>query len=303
MIRIGIVGLDSTHAVDFTRIINADAPAPARIVAACAGEPTDFPLSVSRRPNIERSLREELGIPILPSAADLLEHVDAVMVLSCDGRCHRREISPLLSAGKPLFVDKPFCADWREAVDVLRAARSAGTPCFSASALRYRAGLDLAKTLLRERPARIVCAVPRLHEPGHPDLSWYGIHGVEAAYALLGPGCQTVWRQPGGDEDITTGAWPDGSEVALHRSNDAAGGEFRTTVISPGGETTLRGHSYRDLLQVIVRFFETGQTPVAENEMVEVLAFIAAADASRDTHGAAIDLPRLLANSPLVSSP
>jgi hypothetical protein len=296
MIRIGIIGMDSTHAIEFTRLINAETSSSARIVGACVGCETDFPLSLNRREQIGRTLNEEFKLPVFSSAKELLDQVDSIMVLNCDGRCHRREILPLLSAKKPIFVDKPFSADWREAVEILQAARTSGTPCFSASALRYSAGLDSAKKLLTDRPARIGCSVPHRAEPGHPDLSWYGIHGVEAAYALLGVGCRTVKRNISKSEDVTTGVWADGSEVAIHRSTNDASAEFRTTVTATGGEEIIRGHNYHGLIKAIVQFFETGRTPVSEKEMIEVLAFIAAADESRDANGANIDLPQMLAS-------
>src|SRR3954465_10381634 len=102
--KIGIIGLDSTHAIEFTRRLNAPAANPqwrgARVVASCAGEPTDFPLSVSRRDRISAQLRDEWGIPLLSSSTELVKRVDALMILSCDGRCHLPEAQPLLAFGK-----------------------------------------------------------------------------------------------------------------------------------------------------------------------------------------------------------
>ncbi len=297
MIRVGIIGLDSTHAVEFTRLLNASAaPETACVVAACAGPLTDFPLSMSRRDAIERQMRDDLSIPILSSRDELLERVDAVMLLGCDGRGHRAEILAVLPTGKPIFVDKPLSADWREAVEILRAAAAAGSPCFSASALRFRPEPDLARLLARQPPVTIFAEVPHLREPGHPDLSWHGIHGVEAAFSLLGPGCQSVQRRLSVLEDVTHGFWANGSSVAISRTATAAGQEFRTTINSAGGKLTLRGHSYAGLLMAITAFFKSRAAPVSLREMVEVLAFIAAADESRAAGGAVIDLAGLLAS-------
>ena len=92
MIRIGLIGLDSTHALEFTRAFNAGIPearSPMRVVAACAGIGTDFHLSVNRRDQITRELVQDLKIPLVNSLPELAGMVDAFMILSCDGRCHR----------------------------------------------------------------------------------------------------------------------------------------------------------------------------------------------------------------------
>lgn len=288
MIRIGIVGLDSTHAVEFTRLIQSSFAAEAQVAAACPGIPTDFPLSVRRRESIAREVHAELGVPVLDSVQAVVDRVDALMLLGCDARTHVREAKPLLFARKPLFIDKPLSADWREAADLLLAARTAGTPCFSASALRYRQ-----RNPHLRRPAALTVDVPQASEPGHPDLSWHGIHGVEAGFGILGPGCRSVARTVTSDADTTTSRWPDGSTLLIRRTTADSGRAFELTAT---GQASLsaRGHDYRPLVAEIVTFFRTAVMPVSAAEMVEVLALIAAADLSRDQGGNEVDLASIL---------
>lgn len=299
VIRAGIIGLDSTHAVEFGRRLNQHPPpssrAATRVVAACRGEPTDLDLSVSRRDRIEREVREDLGIPVLASLRELVAAVDAIMILSCDGRCHRREAQAALAAGKPLFLDKPLAADWREAADLLRQARARSVPCFSASALRFRTGLADARSRLTARPLHVDVMVPKLSQPGHPDLLWHGIHGIESAYALLGPGCVSVQRHLQTDQDVTTGCWADGSTASIRRSEAAEAGTFPMRIRSGGEETRLDGFDYAPLLGAVSDFFLTRQPPVTGRETVETLAFAAASAASRRRGGAPVDLADYLA--------
>lgn len=295
MLKIGIVGLDSTHAVEFTRLIHGGvlpAGPAARVVAACAGFDTDFPLSRERRARIANEVRA-LGVPVVGSISELGAEVDAIMLLSCDGRSHRREALAVFAAGKPVFVDKPLAADWREAASILRAARGQNVPCFSASALRFRPPSALADEALA-RPLRIEAIVPARQEPGHPELCWHGIHGLEAGYARLGAGCATVRRQAG-EEDLTIGTWADGSELRVIRSTADVARTFPVRVTGPAGESTRSGVDYRPLLAAILRFFETGVAPVPVREMIEVIAFAAAADLSRDRGGEAVNLQDLIA--------
>jgi hypothetical protein len=296
MLRIGIVGLDSSHAVEFTRLLNAEtSPWDAGVVVACPGSPTDFPLSCRRAADLERQVREQ-GIPFAPSADAVAGEVDAWMLLTCDGRAHRREALPLLATRKPLFIDKPLSADWREGRAILRAAQARGTPCFSASALRFRP-MPVEARSPALRPLVVHMDVPRAAEPGHPELAWHGIHGVEAGYALLGAGCRTVTRAVGADRDVTIGRWQDGSQLVVARTDKASGRAFRLQTVLHGESVSAIGHDYRPLLAEVVRFFQTGAAPVATDEMIEVLAFLAAADASRAEGGRDIDLAALLASS------
>ena len=46
--------------------------------------------------------------------------------------------------------------------------------------------------------------------PFHPDLFYYGIHGVEALYQVMGPGCVSLSRKVEAGSDVTTCKWKDG---------------------------------------------------------------------------------------------
>jgi len=298
MLRIGIIGLDSTHAPEFTRVFNTNllgGRSLVRVVGACAGAATDFPLSITRRERITRELTQDYQIPLLDSPFALAAAVDALMILSCDGRCHRREMLEVAAAGKPIFIDKPLSADWRDAAAILQAAHHTDSPCFSASALRYRAGASPAEMPAPDRPAHLDLAVPRRQEPGHPELSWHGIHGIESAFALLGTGCLSVQRLVTAAGDVTTGTWADGSTARIRRSDDEAARNFPLHLRSAAGEKRFAGHDYAGLLQVIADFFHSGIPPLSDREMLEPLAFAAAADASRDRHGAPVALSDFLA--------
>ena len=54
-------------------------------------------------------------------------------------------------------------------------------------------------------------------EPHHPDLFWYGIHGCEILFTIMGPGCKTVTRE--GPEKVV-GVWSDGRTGTFVGSKD-----------------------------------------------------------------------------------
>src|SRR5262249_54001219 len=153
----------------------------------------DIPDSRNRLDNYTKTLREEYKVEIVDSIPDLLGKVDAVLLESVDGRPHLQQVIPVLKAGKPVFIDKPLAGSLADAVRIAELAKEHRTPCCSSSALRYYPGVQPLKTSPKVGKLR-ACSVwsPCSLEPHHPDLYWYGIHGVETLFTVMGTGCESV---------------------------------------------------------------------------------------------------------------
>src|SRR3989442_341397 len=54
------------------------------------------------------------------------------------------------------------------------------------------------------------------YQEGTPDMFFYGIHGIEALFTLMGTGCQTVSRVQADDADVLTGVWQGGRVGTYH---------------------------------------------------------------------------------------
>ncbi|MEM9660593.1 MAG: Gfo/Idh/MocA family oxidoreductase, partial [Planctomycetota bacterium] len=143
-LRIGIIGLDTSHSSAFAKIFNQGALGEAldncRVVAAVAQGSRELASSVERVPVISRQVKA-LGMEIVPSIERLLDRVDCVMLESNDGRVHLEQALPVLRRGLPLFVDKPFAASLADVVAIYEAGEQFGTPVFTSSALRYAEGV------------------------------------------------------------------------------------------------------------------------------------------------------------------
>jgi predicted dehydrogenase len=297
-IKVGIVGLDA-HAVPWTEIIHGPkAAAPIsdlRIVAAVTAHSADIPFS---KDNIEKNTARmrELGVEICDTIEQMLPKVDAVMVLSIDGRPHLQQARPVFAAKKPLFIDKPVAATLAEAIQIFREAGESGTPCFSNSSLRYSPGI--AGMTNDPGVGRVLgCDAYGNNQsilPGHPDLFYYGIHGCEILFTIMGPGCQTVSRVKGDTADLVTGTWQDG-RVGTFRGILRGQTGFGATVfgekgIAPAG----RFEGYEPLLVEIAKFFKTGQPPMTVEQTLEIYAFMEAADESLRQGGRPISILRVL---------
>jgi predicted dehydrogenase len=183
---------------------------------------------------------------------------DAVLLESVDGRPHLEQVKPVLAAKKPVFIDKPLAASYRDAKEIARLAREAGVPWFSSSSLRF---WDETKRLKAVPEAgRILGANvygPAPTESHHPDLMWYGIHAVEMLFAVMGPGCESVSRVNTEGTDIVTGKWKDGRlgvVRGIRKGKQAYGiGIFGEKAILHSED---KPSGYRPLLVEIVKFFQ-----------------------------------------------
>lgn len=293
-LRIGLIGLDSSHAVAFTKTINASNAAPelqsAKVVAAFPGGSPDLPTSADRIEGFTKQV-SDMGVEIVPSIDALLKKVDAVIMNSVDGRVHLQQATPVLEAGIPIFVDKPITASLEETKQLIALSKKTGTPFFSASTLRFcKEVIDLNK----EDVVGCVAYSPCKLDPTHPDLFWYGIHGVETLFTVMGPGCQTVQRTQADGVEIVTGVWNDGRVGTFRGIRDGSAGYGVLVFGKKDIELTKIRASYDLLVVEIVKFFNTKEPPISPDQTLEIVAFMTAADMSRDADGKAISMDSLL---------
>ena len=308
-IRIGLIGIDSSHAGTFTQLLNdptrGDHVAGARIVAAVKGGSPDIEASVTRIEKFTAELREKWKIEFVDSIEELLKRVDAVMVTSVDGRVHLAQARPVLAAGKPLFVDKPFTASVREAQEIARLARQHSTPVFSSSSLRFNEEVVAVKQDARVQP--VLGAItwgPATLEPHHPDLFWYGIHAVEMLYTFMGPGCDRVSRTSTAGADVVSCTWQDG-RIGTVRGNRNTASTYGQVIFGPKAvistpppdavtTAAAKRSSYYGLIAAVVEFFRSGKSPVPLEETIEIMAFMEAADVSKSRNGAPVAIAEVL---------
>ncbi len=292
--RIGIIGLDTSHSPAFTKMFNA-AQQDSRlngykVVAAYPQGSKDIASSIKRIPEYTAQVKE-MGVEIVDSIGQLLEKSDVVLLETNDGRPHLEQALQVLKAGKKMFVDKPVTASLHDAIALFESAEEYQTAIFSSSSLRY---LKKAQEVRYEQIAGEVTGAmtfsPASLEEHHPDLFWYGIHGVEILFTVMGTGCKRVQRFATPDTDIVVGTWSDGRLGTFRGSrtgkHDYGGVAFGTKdTINLG---TYEG--YEPLAYKIAEFFESGKPPVAPKETLEIYAFMEAADESKRQDGSEISL-------------
>ena len=295
--RVGIIGLDTSHVVAFTQVLNDKAAQPdvagCRVVAAFPKGSPDIESSTSRVPEYTQKL-QEMGVEIVDSLDALLPKVDVVLLETNDGRPHREQVLPVLKAGKPVFVDKPLAGSLADAIAIFDLAREYRVPLFSSSSLRYSPG---AQALRQGKIGEIIgCDAysPCSLEKTHPDLFWYGIHGVESLFTVMGAGCEQVTRISTPGCDVAAGVWQ-GGRIGTFRGVRAGQSGYGGTAFGTKGIEPIGPYGgYRPLLVEIVKFFRTGIAPVSPEETLEIYAFMEAADESQRQGGKPVTLKSVL---------
>lgn len=298
-IKVGIIGLDTSHSPAFTKIINDPESSPDvsgfRVVSAYPYGSRTIESSYKRIPQYTEDV-QKLGVKIADSLDTLIEASDVILLETNDGHPHLKQARAVIKAGKPLFVDKPVAASLKDVITIYREAAENRVPVFSASSLRYIKGANEARNA-QEAVMGADAWSPAHIEPTHPDLFWYGIHGVEMLFTVLGKGCEKVTRFHNADTDVVVGTWS-GGRMGVFRGG-------RSYRIGYGGTAFLQNETkalgpyegYRPLVVEVLNFFKTGQSPVAADETIEIYAFMEAAEESKRRGGAEVHLQEVIQKS------
>ncbi len=291
-LRLGIIGTDTSHATEFTKILN-DSSSPehvpgARVVAAFKGGSKDLPDSYKRVDKFAEELRTRWYVEFVPDIPSLCAKVDGVMLESVDGRQHLEQVKQALACGKPIWIDKPLASSLEDAREIERAAKEGRAPWFSASSLRYGKDVDAVKF---PDIAGVVAWGAGPLGRDQLDLTYYAIHVVELLYAVMGPGCEEVTRTHTDNADVIVGKWKGGrtGEVRAIRPDS----DYGVLVFRNGGKVAASQNiddSYRPLVADIVKFFQTKRPPVPNEETLEVMEFMDAAQRSLRLGGAPVKL-------------
>lgn len=219
---------------------------------------------------------EEKQMHLCDSVTELLESVDAVMVMAADDvRWKEDVIYDALRCGKPVFVDKTFAPDVETGKKFFEIAEESNTPIFSSSAQRYCPSIT--DYLEREKgKTKFMSTV------GPHDLSNYAVHQFEPIVAVMGVGVQRVKSFAVGDKVTQLILDYGDGRLASFTQTPNPWAEFNF-MVSDGtnGERLDSSDFYLPTMRAILEFFKTGVPAVPKEETLEVLGLIEAAKEAR----------------------
>ncbi len=297
-LRIGIIGCDTSHATEFAKIINNPANAShvpgGKVVAAFKGGSPDVQYSTARIEEFSQQLREKQGVVFYETIEQMCANVDAVLLESVDGRVHLEQVKPVLRARKPVFIDKPMAASLKDVVEIFRLARESNVPVWSSSSLRFGKATKAVRDGSIGRVSVAEVSGPCEQEPHHPELYWYGVHGVESLFTVLGRGCEMVKRTTGTNGQLEViGTWSGGRQGVLRAADGFSGVARGDRGVADIGQFD----GYAPLVAEVIRFFQTGIAPIQEEETIEIFAFLEASAESKRLGGKPVSLSDVLARA------
>lgn len=274
MYRLAILGVDSTHTRVFGTAFNRPDPHPERRVDGARvvklwGE------DAAQREELARELDAEPCAT--PEAA--CTAVDAVLVLNRHGADHPRGARLAIERGLPTFVDKPLTDDLDAARALVALARARQVPLFSCSSLRFALEV-MALGHRLEALGDLRAASVAGPAPGE-RMTFYLIHSLEMLFAVMDGPVESVFatRQPTHDSLLLR--WPDGRTATVHGLREAPS-SYHLVVYGSQGSDAARvtaGRSYYvNLLRQIVNWLGTGESPVAPERTLEIIATLNAAE-------------------------
>lgn len=294
-IKIGIIGLDTSHSVAFANMLNGENKSEEykdfHIVAAYPYGSKTIKSSYDRIPGYIEQV-EALGVEVVPSIEELLKKVDCVMLETNDGNLHLEQAYEVFKSGKIMFIDKPLGASLAQAIAIYELAKQFDVPIFSSSSLRY---VPQTQKIRNGEFGEILgadCYSPHKPEPSHPDFGWYGIHGVEMLFTVMGTGCVSVNRMSSDDADVVIGKWSDG-RIGTFRGMQKGKSIYGGTAFTGKGAVPVGPYQgYEVLLNEILQFFKTGVVPISEKETLEIFTFMEASNQSKKNDGAIIPMEK-----------
>jgi len=281
--NIGIVGLDTSHSPTFAKVINSLNSGYIVTTAFTTVSP-DIPASVQRVDKFTKEVAN-MGIEVVSSLDMLIDKVDYIILNTVDGRRHPEQAVKVIKSGKRVFINKPMAASLKEVIEIFDFSQKLKMPMFTSSGTRF---MKEVQEVRRGSIGKVLGAdiyTPISYEPTHPDLFWYGIHGVEMLFTLMKTGCKRVKRQTTAQYDIVTGDWGNGricNYRGLKNKMQKYGGQaFGDKGISYLGSL----ENLNPLIDAILHYFNTGEVPVQPKETIELFAFMEAAHQSTKNGG------------------
>ncbi len=276
--KIGILGLDTSHGPAFARLLREHYPEHS-LVGAWPGGNVSIPASRDRVTGFTREI-ETMGIPVMDTPDAVARSADALLITHLDGSSHLPLYRDMVRRELPVFIDKPFANSSADAERIFSIAKEYASPVLSSSSVRFLPSfVDVLWAASRRSVRHVELTGPLNVLQGLPRYHFYAIHTVELLVALLGPDWTECQMDPEVDETFSF-HWRTGGTAKICFSSPDRAPDFHGKIFFDDGYTSfadlekLSPSPYHPLINAIVEFFETGISPVSNLETVGICSIL-----------------------------
>ena len=282
-LRLSIIGLDTSHAVEFAMRLQApDCPMDQKVdggrVVKCLRFATPFQDEAGL--DQRQASMEAWGVKVTTDFREAVEDCDAIMICINDPSYHLEFFSKCAEIGKPIFLDKPL-ADTREnGIAICNLAKERQVRVMSSSSLRSAPGFTEACKAMPE-PKTSSFYGPLGRAPVGSSIVWYGVHAFEMLQRSMGCGARRV-SVHSDQVGITAIVEYDDCRhgiVELVENAYVYGGCLRSTQTSVSFSVDTND-LYVGQLSQIVPFLKGDDPPLSLDDTLEVMLMLDAAERS-----------------------
>ena len=278
--KVGLIGLDTSHSEIFTRLLN-DSEDPyyvkgAQITHVIPTYSKDLPISRERFPKYYEKVTKKYGVIPVEFVEELMATVDAVIIGTVDGRNHLEWFKKIVSYRKPVFIDKPIVMSSLEMQELINLSKMHNTPVMSSSSLRFSESV-VAVAGNKDIQSGYFFGPTPLQEQ-MPGYFWYGIHLLEMVVTIFVTNVEKMKVETYADCEQIHMTFTSGKH-AIIRGESEWHNRFGAILHSNENVHSLRLWEeekpyYAGLIEQVVRFFETGVSPVPIEETEEIVGLL-----------------------------
>jgi len=285
-IRVALIGLDTSHTIEFARRMQApDCSLEQRVAGMKAVTCLRFETPFQNKEGLDKrqAQLEEWGVRVTTDFNEAVAHCDAIMLEINDPAYHLEYFTKCADLGKPIFVDKPLADTLENGQKIIQLARAKNVRMFSSSSLRFVPQLIEAVRAIPE-PNYVTVYGPLGKAPSGSSIVWYGVHAFEMLERAMGRGALAVTTRPDSAGAVAIVDYPNGNRgvVELNEGSWSYGGCLRTKDKAVPFTVNM-GRAYSDQLELVAKFFRGDDPPVEAEDTLEVMALLDAAERSAQT--------------------
>jgi hypothetical protein len=228
---------------------------------------------------------------VVEKPVDVIGQVDAVIIPTDKGHEHVERCRPFVEAGLPIFVDKPLVdneADLKTFVGWV----DQDAAILSNSCMRY------CKEFLPYRTSTHDLGELRYASTTtHKTWERYGIHALEGAYPVLGPGFISCRNTGSPERNVVHFKHQSGADLVVIANVDMLGGFGMLQLCGTAGYAVAKlsdtFFAFRSQLEGFVHYLRTGERPFPFAETVELMKMVIAGIRSREEGGREVFLDEI----------